>query len=603
MIRLRVTEDGVARIVEVKGERVRFGRLADCDVVVAGRGVSREHAELVREGGAWTIRDLGSSNGTFVNDQRVESQRLHPGDLLGIGPEVTVALLEPGAAPPAAAPPTATRAPVRHAPPAARAPELDDPADEPSRRSRRPREARSPKPAGAGSGASNWWTHTTWRLEPRDPGGEMLVIRDDSTTVGRDPAAGFTIDDESVSRMHARLDRSGDALFVTDLKSRNGVHVNDASVLREALHPGDSLVFGDAAYRVARGSRLAWERFGAGAAVLAVLIAGGLGLMRLSDSIGQRAAVRETTEQFRTQAIESTRNGIEASRAGDPELARTHLLHAADLLLLTDLAPPGTSLERPQALFAEIARRLPADMRDFDFARALDPATVESSQARMATLTNREYVEYQLRRYAAELGQDTHVPAGFVDQVWKFVTDYERYPNGMRTMLRRARDVQPRLRRILEAHHLPESFCYVAWVESALDPMQRSPVGAVGLWQLMPATARELGLKVNPANLANDERTSLDKSTAAGADYIARLLRDQGPEYFMLVLASYNRGPGAVDRAKQKIDDPLLPATRKYWYLVEHNLLPEETRNYVPKILAVRLVAEAPERFGFEPWH
>ena len=68
----------------------------------------------------------------------------------------------------------------------------------------------------------------------------------------------------------------------------------------------------------------------------------------------------------------------------------------------------------------------------------------------------------------------------------------------------------------------------------------------------------------------------------------------------MLVLASYNRGPGAVSRAKQKVTDPMLPAHRKFWYLSEHQLLPEETREYVPKIFAVRVVAEAPERFGFE---
>ena len=91
------------------------------------------------------------------------------------------------------------------------------------------------------------------------------------------------------------------------------------------------------------------------------------------------------------------------------------------------------------------------------------------------------------------------------------------------------------------------------------------------------------------------------RSTAAAADYFATLLRDQGPEYFMLVLASYNRGHNALARAKQKIDDPMLRSTHKYWYLVENQLLPEETRNYVPKIFAVRVVAEAPERFGFAP--
>ena len=77
------------------------------------------------------------------------------------------------------------------------------------------------------------------------------------------------------------------------------------------------------------------------------------------------------------------------------------------------------------------------------------------------------------------------------------------------------------------------------------------------------------------------------------------MLRDQGPEYFMLVLASYNRGHNALKSLKQKIDDPMLGSTRKYWYLVERRMLTEETRMYVPKVFAIRIIAENPARFGF----
>ncbi len=611
MTRLRISDEGGTREVEVRGEHVRLGRLDTCDVVLAGRGVSREHAELVRAGGAWTVRDLGSSNGTFVNDARVESARIEAGDTIGIGPEVTVVLLEPAARDADPAPAAGVRLQQRTV---KRGEPVRDVATTGPVRTRGPGEAREPAPAGQrpaaspageaapGRGLAGLLERVEWWLEPADPGAGGIALRKSATTVGRDPGAGLSIDDESVSRMHARLDRSHGRLYVSDLKSRNGTLVNDARVLREELLDGDTVVFGDAAYRVIRTRRVAWERIGVAMAILAGVAGLVFGVGQLADSMRERTQVREMAARVQRQALESVRSGIEASRAGDLDIARTHLLHAADLLLLSDLAPPGATLRQPQQFFRDIARRLPPDEREFDFATALDPATVEASEARLATLTNREYVEHQLSRYAAELGQDPHVPPGFTEQVWKFVDGFERHPRLMRTMLDRAKTLQPRIRRILESRHLPEAFCYVTWVESALNPMARSPVGAVGLWQLMPATARELGLRVDPQHLANDQRTDVDKSTAAGADYIAKLLRDQGPEYFMLVLASYNRGPGAIDRAKQKIDDPMLPATRKYWYLVEHNMLPEETRNYVPKILAVRLIAEAPERFGFEAW-
>lgn len=604
MSRLRLNEEGRTREVELSGARVVLGRLEHCDVVLAGRGASREHAELVREGGGWTVRDLGSSNGTFVNDERVESQRLRAGDVIGIGPEITVTYLDdsPGAAAGDESPSgirlerrTVKRGEAARAPDVTRAPARGAAAG----RARAPRERRA---ARAGPGLAGLLQHVEWRLSPADPGLAPAAVRRSATTVGRDPGAGLPIDDESVSRMHARLDRSHGRLFVTDLKSRNGTLVNGEKILREELADGDVLSFGDVEYRVARGERPAWERIGVLAAVAIGVAAVLLGVGRISESLSEQAAVRTMAERVQRQALESVRSGIAASRGGDADLARTHFLYAADLLLLSDLAPPGTTLQQPRQFFREIVRRLPEGERDFDFAAALDPKSVEASAARLATLTNREYVEHQLSRYAAELGQDPDVPRGFLEQVWGYVQSHERHPGKMRRMLERARDIQPRIREILEERHLPEAFCYVAWHESTLNPRAVSPVGAVGLWQIMPATGRELGLRVNPSNLDQDERTHIDKATAAGADYIAKLLRDQGPEYFMLVLASYNRGPGAIDRAKQKIANPMLPATRKYWYLVENNLLPEETRNYVPQILAVRLIAEAPERFGFEAW-
>jgi hypothetical protein len=376
--------------------------------------------------------------------------------------------------------------------------------------------------------------------------------------------------------------------------------VNGETVLRSEVRDGDALAFGDVEFTVRAAIRPAWNRLVAISAALLIAVVAANVALRVADAWRERGELADAKKRVREQALDGIRRGIAASSAGDADMSRAHLLHAADLLLLSDLAPAGATLERPGLLFREIARELPEGEREFDFARALDPEAVANSQARLANLTNREYVEHQVRRYAVELGQDANVPQGFVDQVWGFVADYERYRGGMQVMLRRSKDLMPRMRRILASRHLPEAFGYVPWVESALDPMQRSPVGALGLWQFMPATAGEYGLRVDLADPARDERTHIERSTAAAADYIASMLREQGPEYFMLVLASYNRGPGGVSRAKQRVEDPMLAAHRKFWYLSEHQLLPEETRLYVPKIFAVRVVAEAPERFGFE---
>ncbi len=602
MTRLRIDDGGNAYEHPVEGDSVRFGRLDTCDIVLEDGGISREHAELEREGDGWVIADLGSRNGTFVNDAQVHRQRLRQGDVVRLGPGVTIELLGAPAG-------GATMPPGRKLPrgvvigggAAGASAVASEPAPAPSRGGRS-----ASRPAARGENASARsnpfsFTETLWELSPRSAVGHASVIRSSITTVGRDPGAGMPLDDESVSRMHARIDREGDALIVTDLKSSNGTSVNGENILRAGLRPGDLVAFGDVQFKVSRRSAPAWNRIALAVGAIVVLVAVIAGALKISESLGERDNVKRMADKVRAQALDATRAGIEAGAQGDADLSRAHLLYAADLLLLSDLAPRGSSLQRPNEVFREIVRELPADEREFDFTRALDPATIEAAQVKLATLTNREYIEHQIRRYAVELGQDPQIPAGFADQVEGFISDYVRYKAGMEQMLRRSHDVQPRIRAILATRHLPEAFCYVAWVESGLDPMQESHVGALGLWQLMPETAKEYHLFVKPGDKLRDERTNIERSTAAAADYFSSLLRAQGPEYFMLVLASYNRGHNALERAKQKIDDPMLRSTHKYWYLVEKQLLPEETRNYVPKIFAVRIVAEAPERFGFQP--
>lgn len=574
MSQLRVNDGGREHMVTLGDTAVRLGRSPECDIVLEDPGISREHAELVSVGEGWEVRDLGSRNGTFVNDEQVDRRSLGPGDVVRLGPDVTLEILKP----------------AQRAAPA---------------RSTRGGSEGVVRPARTGVSTNkpfsgNWLQDLRWTLTPRASHGRAVSLSQAVTTVGRDPGAGLVLNDESVSRMHARLDRQGDTLFVTDLKSSNGTHVNDEPVLRAPLKPGDDLRFGDVAYHLGRRVQPAWGRIALAAGALVAVITMVLVAMRLSDSMGEKSEVADLDKRVRTQAVEATSAAIAAARKGEPEMARAHLIYAADLLLLSGLAPRGSTLAKPAELFREVARQLPEAEREFDFARALDQATVQASQAQLASLTNREYVQHQIQRYSVELGQDPDVPPGFVGAVNGYVEEFVKYKGSMKQMLERSRTMQPRIRAILATRHLPEAFCYVAWVESRLDPTQKSPVGALGMWQFMPGTAREYKLVVDEGNPARDERTNVERSTAAAADYFATLLRDQGPEYFMLVLASYNRGHNALDRAKQKITDPMLRSTRKYWYLVEHELLPEETRNYVPKIFAVRIIAEAPERFGFE---
>jgi len=134
-----------------------------------------------------------------------------------------------------------------------------------------------------------------------------------------------------------------------------------------------------------------------------------------------------------------------------------------------------------------------------------------------------------------------------------------------------------RLKPVFVAHKVPAELVWVAEVESSFNPGARSPVGAVGLFQLMPATARQLGLALRP-----DERLDPEKNAGAAAKYL-KYLHDKSKDW-PLALAMYNAGEGRVqallDRAQPKTFDRI--ATR----------LPAETQMYVPKINATLLRRE-----------
>jgi pSer/pThr/pTyr-binding forkhead associated (FHA) protein len=568
---------------------MRVGRSAECEVVVADEGASRVHAVFRLETGRVVVEDAGSRNGTFVNGERVERRVLRPGDRVRVGAHTELELAAEEEAAVSTTLPSPERRPAGQPGAAARG-GVERPAVT-APRARRRRDA----PA-----APVWrrlFTRTDFLLEPVAGGRGALALTRRVTTVGREPPAGAVVDDDSVSRLHARLDRAGDQLMVTDLKSRNGTTVNGEPVLRAGLGEGDVVSFGDAAFEVRRQVAVAWPRLALAGGLLALLVVAGFGVRSLGDYLAERAAVSDAQQRLRRQALQSVKKGIVAFRAGDVEYARSYLLYAADVMLGSNLAPPGSALDRPQEVLRPLLRDLPPEDRSFDFSKALDPTALPLARARLEGLSNREYVEHQTRRIAIELGLDENVPPGFAAQVWQFVDWLAAPQNDFQVVLDRSRTLQPRMRQVMAQAHLPEAFCYVAWVESALNPQARSAVGARGLWQFVESTARLYGLRVDPAH-GVDERTDPAKSTQAATRYIGDMLKTFGREQFMMALASYNRGEAGVRSAMRKIDDPMMESSRKFWYLVERHLLPRETSEYVPKIFANQIVAEDPERFG-----
>jgi membrane-bound lytic murein transglycosylase D len=140
----------------------------------------------------------------------------------------------------------------------------------------------------------------------------------------------------------------------------------------------------------------------------------------------------------------------------------------------------------------------------------------------------------------------------------------------------------------VEERGLPAELALLPVIESAYDPFARSPAGAVGIWQFMKGTADEAGLQ---RNWWFDGRRDIVAATEAALDYLTAL-HDRYDGDWQLALAAYNAGSARVNKAIRTNRSLGRPVD------LRHLPLPEETREYVPKLIALRAIIEDPEAFG-----
>jgi membrane-bound lytic murein transglycosylase D len=163
--------------------------------------------------------------------------------------------------------------------------------------------------------------------------------------------------------------------------------------------------------------------------------------------------------------------------------------------------------------------------------------------------------------------------------------------------LQRGTRYEPMIRAKMKAGGLPEDMYYLALVESGFDPNAYSRAAAVGMWQFMTSTARDMGMRVD---WWVDERRDPVRSTAAAVRFI-RGLRDQFGSLY-LAAAAYNGGPGRVSRGLARYADDLenTVGDDAFFVLAEKDYLRNETREYVPQLIAAALIAKEPTRYGME---
>jgi membrane-bound lytic murein transglycosylase D len=155
--------------------------------------------------------------------------------------------------------------------------------------------------------------------------------------------------------------------------------------------------------------------------------------------------------------------------------------------------------------------------------------------------------------------------------------------------LRRAGRYRPMIERVLDEEGLPRDLIYLAQAESAFKPTATSRARCVGIWQFAAWRGHEYGLE---RTWWIDERQDPEKATRAAAHHLHDLYDQFGDWY--LAMAAYDTGPGNVQKAIERT------GYADFWELYKRNVLIKETRNYVPIILALTLIAKDPQRYGIQ---
>ncbi len=154
---------------------------------------------------------------------------------------------------------------------------------------------------------------------------------------------------------------------------------------------------------------------------------------------------------------------------------------------------------------------------------------------------------------------------------------------------------EPMIRARMKAGGLPEDMYYLALIESGFNNNAYSRAAAVGMWQFMTSTARDMGMRVD---WWVDERRDPVKSTGAAVRFIKGMKDQFGSLY--LAAAAYNGGPGRVARGLARYADDLENSQGEdaFFVLAEKDYLRNETREYVPQLIAAALIAKEPEKYG-----
>ncbi|MEN9810183.1 MAG: hypothetical protein RLZZ488_1750 [Pseudomonadota bacterium] len=361
-------------------------------------------------------------------------------------------------------------------------------------------------------------------------------------------------DDVMVSRSHSRLSLERGLLWIEDLGSRNGTYINNKKIDKKTLlRSGDKVNIGQVStFQCSQWNALEPSRFASAV------------MTRVTDMSKyiRRRPKRSLLPQFFLMQL------LVAVVIGGAWFAgKRYKLRASK--------PAQESRPAEQTLAA-----------------VPQPAAVQTLTAPPEVARN--FIWDEIVTISRRFGDTppSALDAQFQKKVEEWIERFTRR-DAHKALFEKKRKYWPEIESALQKEGLPVELGYLVWVESEFNINALSPVGALGLWQFMPGTARDFGLRVDPGAKI-DERLNVEKSSKAAAEYLSMLLKQFGTDRYMLAIASYNAGQNKVQRKTLAARIRRAPKP-DFWALRDQ--LPQETVDYVPKVLAAIIINRNPDRW------
>ncbi len=276
--------------------------------------------------------------------------------------------------------------------------------------------------------------------------------------------------------------------------------------------------------------------------------------------------------------------------AGHLDAARENFDHAFNLMVESNLDIRNN--QQLQDEFDKLVERvhdleaIALEQGDGFTAQNAEPAPIDEANAVTFPVDPnvKAKAEAEIRHTQSDL------PLMMTDQVASYVNYFSTHGRASleSATIRKGR-YETMIRRVFKEEGVPQDLIYLAEAESGFLPMALSHAGARGMWQFMASRSVDYGLA---RNWWVDERQDPEKSTRAAARHLKDLYAQFGDWY--LAMAAYNSGPGNVQQAVQRT------GYADFWELYKRNVLPAETKNYVPIILAFTIIAKNPAQYGLD---